>query len=276
MLIVDPHVHVYKTAPAFPWPAETAKPPEEDRTAEMLLELMDANGVAKTVLVQVIYYRWDNSYVAHVIKQYPDRFMAVGRINPEDPAAPDHLSMWKEEHGIHGQRLSPGAGPEGDWCKGPLMEPIFARAEHHGIPMLLLTQASRLKDMTPLFERHPDMDIVIDHMASVHPEDSESREILMSLARFPRVYVKISHTWSMSKESFPWQDTFGLVEEVYQNYGAQRIMWGTDWPVCLSKAEYPQALEVVRDHMKFIASQDLEWVLGKTVLRVWPFDGAAQ
>ena len=66
-------------------------PPAEDHTAEDLLALMDANGVEKTVLVQVIHYRWDNSYVAHVIKQYPDRFMAVGRINPEDPASPDHM-----------------------------------------------------------------------------------------------------------------------------------------------------------------------------------------
>ena len=73
----------------------------------MLLESMDANGVEKTVLVQTIYYRWDNSYVAHVIRQYPDKFMAVGRINPEDPAAADHLSMWTEEDGLRGMRLSP-------------------------------------------------------------------------------------------------------------------------------------------------------------------------
>ena len=86
MRIIDPHVHVWINDPAFPWPVENPNPPAEDHTAEDLLALMDANGVEKTVLVQVIHYRWDNSYVAHVIKKYPDRFMAVGRINPEDPA----------------------------------------------------------------------------------------------------------------------------------------------------------------------------------------------
>ncbi|MBT5448418.1 MAG: amidohydrolase family protein, partial [Gemmatimonadetes bacterium] len=91
MRIIDPHVHVWTNDPAFPWPADNANPPAEDRTAEDLLALMDANGVEKTVLVQVIHYRWDNSYIAHVVKKYPDRFMAVGRINPEDPAAADHL-----------------------------------------------------------------------------------------------------------------------------------------------------------------------------------------
>ena len=73
MRIIDPHVHVWKNDPAFPWPAENPNPPSEDRTAEMLLELMAANGVEQTVLVQVIHYRWDNTYVAHVIERYPDR-----------------------------------------------------------------------------------------------------------------------------------------------------------------------------------------------------------
>ena len=271
MRVIDPHVHVWVNDPAFPWPAENANPPEEDRSAEMLLELMAANGVEKTVLVQVIHYRWDNSYVADVIKRYPDKFLGVGRINPEDPAAPDHLSMWTEEHGIHGVRLSPSADESGDWFRGPLMEPVFARAEHLGVPLLLLTRPNRLLDLLPLMDAHPDLDVVIDHMADVHPEDEEGRRILLDLARYERVYVKVSHTWSISKQEYPWADTHGLVEDVYQTFGARRIMWGTDWPVCLSRAEYAQTLSVVREQMSFISPEDLEWILGKTVERLWRF-----
>jgi len=269
--IIDPHVHVWKNDPAFPWPAENKNPPAEDRTAEMLLENMAANGVEKTVLVQVIHYRWDNSYIAHVIQQYPDKFMAVGRVNPEDPANADHLSMWTEERGLHGVRLSPGADASGDWFKGPLMDPLFARAEALGVPLLLLTRPSRLLDLARLLENYPDLDVCIDHMADVHPDDEEGLGILTDMARFPRVYVKISHTWSISSQAYPWSDTHALVDKVYQAFGAQRIMWGTDWPVCLGKAEYAQALSVVRDEMTFIAPDDLEWILGKTVLQLWPF-----
>ncbi len=271
MPIIDPHVHVWKNDPAFPWPAENKNPPAEDRTAEMLLENMAANGVEKTVLVQVIHYRWDNSYIAHVIQQYPDKFMAVGRVNPEDPANADHLSMWTEERGLHGVRLSPGADASGDWFKGPLMDPLFARAEALGVPLLLLTRPSRLLDLARLLENYPDLDVCIDHMADVHPDDEEGLGILTDMARFPRVYVKISHTWSISSQAYPWSDTHAMVDKVYQAFGAQRIMWGTDWPVCLGKAEYAQALSVVRDEMTFIAPDDLEWILGKTVLQLWPF-----
>jgi predicted TIM-barrel fold metal-dependent hydrolase len=269
--IIDPHVHVWINDPAFPWPTENAKPPAEDRTAEDLLALMDANGVEKTVLVQVIHYRWDNSYVAHVIKKYPDRFMGVGRINPEDPAAADHLSMWTEEHGLRGVRLSPARNAAGDWFTGPGMDPIFARAEQLGVPVLILTGPTRLPDLARLLDKYPDLDCCIDHMADARPDDLEGRKLLMDMARYPRVYVKISHTWSISQSDYPWADTHGLVEEVYQTFGAGRIMWGTDWPVCLAKAEYPQTLAVVRDEMKFFSPEDLEWVLGKTVLKLWSF-----
>jgi predicted TIM-barrel fold metal-dependent hydrolase len=274
MRIIDPHVHVWINDPAFPWPVENANPPAEDRTAEDLLALMDANGVEKTVLVQVIHYRWDNSYIAHVIKKYPDRFMAVGRINPEDPAAADHLQMWKEEHGVHGQRLSPAGNGADDWFTGPGMDPIFARAQDLQVPMLILTGPKRLPDLARLIDRYPELDICIDHMADAHPGNQEELQLLLDMARHPRTYVKISHTWSISEEGYPWTDTHAMVKEVYQAFGAQRIMWGTDWPVCLSKAEYAQALTVVRDEMKFIAPEDLEWVLGKTVLKLWSFGEA--
>lgn len=272
MQIVDPHTHVWLNDPKFPWPAENANPPAEDRSAEMLLELMAAHGVDRTVLVQVIHYRWDNSYALDCAKRYPDKFMAVGRVNPEDPAAADHVSEWTEK-GVHGVRLSPAVGAAGDWfADASMMDPIFARAESLGVPLLLLTRPARLRDLMPLLDRHPELDLVIDHMADCEPDDAEGRKLLTDLARYPRVTVKISHTWSISAEGYPWRDTHGLVQDVYQAFGGKRIMWGTDWPVSLGKAEYGQTLTVVQDEFsRFIAAEDMEWVLGKTALSLWSF-----
>ncbi|MCH2314256.1 MAG: amidohydrolase [SAR202 cluster bacterium] len=272
MKIIDPHVHIWKSDPKFPWASETKNPPQEDATPEMLLKLMNENNVEKTVLVQVIHYRWDNSYVAHAVKTYPGKFMAVGRINPEDPDAPDHLSCWTEEHGLHGVRLSPSVDASGDWFAGPLMDPIFGRAEQLGVPMLILTRSERLRDLADILDRHGDLDVVIDHMADCSPDQPEKLELLLNLASFPRVYVKISHTWSISKTDYPWTDTHDMVKKIYHTFGGNRIMWSTDWPVCLSKASYGQALTVVKNEMDFFTLEDREWMLGKTALRIWRFD----
>jgi predicted TIM-barrel fold metal-dependent hydrolase len=203
MRIIDPHVHVWKNDPQFPWAPETKNPPAGDATPEMLLELMAAHGVERTVLVQLIHYRWDNSYTAHALKSYPDKFMAVCRVNPEDPAAPDHLSYWTEEHGFHGVRLSPAVDASGDWFKGPLMDPLFRRAAELGIPLLILTRPARLPDLARLLERQPDLDVVIDHMADCSPDRPDEIKLLLDMARYPRVYVKISHTWSLSRQGLP-------------------------------------------------------------------------
>jgi len=53
--IIDPHVHVWKLDPRFPWAKETKSPPAEDATPEMLLDLMRQHGVARTVIIQVIH-----------------------------------------------------------------------------------------------------------------------------------------------------------------------------------------------------------------------------
>lgn len=273
MRIIDPHVHVWKNDPKFPW-AQDRNGPDEDATPEMLLELMEENGVEKTVLVQVIHYLWDNSYAADAMKRYPDKFMGVCRINPEDPNAPDHLSHWTEDEGFHGVRLSPSVGEAGDWFTGPLMPPIFRRAEQLGVPLLLLTRAERLADLVPLLEQHPELNVVIDHMADCSPEGPDKLQLLLDLAEFPRVYVKISHTWSISQSDYPWADTHEMVKRVYHTFGGSRIMWGTDWPVCLGKATYAQTLSVVKDGMDFFTPEDREWVLGKTALQLWNFSSS--
>lgn len=271
MRIIDPHVHVWVNDPAYPWAAETTNPPQEDATPEMLLDLMAANGVEKTVLVQVIHYRWDNRYTAAALKKYPDKFMGVCRVNPLDPSAPDHLSHLVEEQGFRGVRLSPATDASGDWFRGPLMAPLLGRASDLGVPLLVLTGTSRLPDLAALLDQHPDLDVVVDHMADCHPDLPEEIDKLLALARYPRVYVKISHTWGLSREPYPWRDTHDLVQRVYQAYGVERLMWATDWPVCLRHTNYARTLSVVRDEMCFFNAEDLEWVLGRTALRLWPF-----
>lgn len=271
MRIIDPHVHIWTQNPAYPFSPEEKNPPSSEASVEMLLDLMRANGVDRTVIVQSIHYRWDNRYVAHALRAYPGAFMGVCRVNPLDPAAPDHLSQRVTEDGFHGVRLSPGVDAASDWFTGPLMEPLFARAEALGVPMLILTKPPRLPDLARHLERHPGLDVCIDHMADCALDRPDHLALLLGLARYPRVYVKISHTWGLSSQAFPWRDAHDQVKRVYQAFGGQRIMWGTDWPVSLQHTTYDKTLAVVRDEMDLFAPEDREWVLGRTALRLWPF-----
>src|ERR1700739_4084161 len=171
--IFDPHVHVWKHDARFPF-APGAKVPDYDATPEMLLDLMKANGVAKTFIIQVIHYLYDNSYLAAVLKQYPQYFLGVCRVDPLDPAAPDHLSHISAQPGFHGVRLSPAADSAGDWIRGLPMPPLWKRCDSLKVPMTLLAPITRMPDIETLVDRFPDLTVVIDHMADCpvdHPEE---------------------------------------------------------------------------------------------------------
>jgi predicted TIM-barrel fold metal-dependent hydrolase len=268
--IIDPHVHVWASDPRYPWAKETTRPPQRDATPETLLELMKANGVEKTVIVQYIGYRWDNRYVADTLKKYPQRFQGVARVNPQDPAAPDHLSRLAAE-GFRGVRLSPGADASGDWIRGDPMPPLWKRAESLKVPMQILAPITRMPDVGRLTEHYPELTVVIDHMADCPVDRPAELEKLIALARYPKVFVKVSHTWSISRQPYPYLDAQEHVKRLYAAFGPQRLMWGTDWPVVEERASYRQALTVVRDDMKFLSEEDKAWVLSKTIERVWPF-----
>lgn len=269
--IIDPHVHVWKRDPRYPWAKETTNPPEKDATPEMLIELMKANGVARTVIIQVIYYRWDNSYAADVLRRYPQYFRGVARVNPESPSAPDDASRLIGEQGFQGVRLSPGVGASGDWIRGPLMPPLWRRCEDLKTSMNILTGTGRLADIGALVEKFPSLTVVIDHMADCPADRPDELRKLLALARYPHVFVKVSHTWSVSKQPYPYPDAQEQVKRLYDAFGPQRLMWGTDWPMVEPYCGYAKALAMVRDEMKFLNDDDKSWMLGRTVERVWKF-----
>ena len=270
--IVDSHVHVWKKDARFPWAPETAKPPEQDATAETLLRLMKANGVDKTVIIQVIYYRWDNRYLASVLKAYPQYFRGVARVNPEDPAAPDHLSRLTREEGFHGVRLSPAANASGDWIRGPLMPPLWKRCQDLKVPMTVLIPVTRAPDVALLAERFPDLTVVVDHMADCPLNQPKELEKLLALRRFPKLYVKISHSWSLSSQPYPYLDSQRQIKTLYDTFGPRRLMAGTDWPLVEKYCTYAQAIDIARNKISFFNAEDKRWICGLTAQQVWPFE----
>ncbi|SPE40255.1 Amidohydrolase 2 [Candidatus Sulfopaludibacter sp. SbA3] len=267
--IIDPHVHVWKHDPKYPF-AGGARVPDRDATPEMLLDLMKANGVSKTVIIQVIHYKYDNSFLADVLKRFPGTFQGVSRVDPLDPEAPDHLSRLTEQ-GFRGVRLSPSGDASGDWFRGPLMPPLWKRCSDLKVPMTVLAPITRMPDVAALLEKLPDLTVVIDHMADCPIDKPAELEKLIALKRFPKLFVKISHTWSISKQPYPWTDAQEYVKRLHAAYGPQRLMWATDWPIVEGHSTYARALSVVRDEMHFLNADDLQWMLSKTIERVWPF-----
>ena len=267
--IIDPHIHVWKKDPVYPW-AEGVTPPQDDQTPEMMISNLRSNGVEMAVIIQVRYYLFDNSYVRDVVKKYPRYFIGVCRVNPTDPAAPDHLSRLVKEEKFQGVRLSPNGTPPGEWITdAALMKPLWKRCQDLKVPMTILSPITNIPHVAKLVEQFPDLTVVIDHMADTPLDQPEQFSHLLELARYPKVFVKTSHTWLLSKQNYPWADAQVYVKKLYDQFGPKRLMWASDWPMCESKTTYGSTLSSVRDDMKFLNEDDKGWILGKTAERVW-------
>ena len=137
--------------------------------------------------------------------------------------------------------------------------------------MTVLAPVTRLPDLVPLIEANPELTVVIDHMADCPLDRPDQLKLLLDLARYPRVFVKISDLWVLSRQPYPYKDAQEQVKRLYAAFGPQRLMWATNWPVSLKQLPYAKIVELYRDHLDFLSREDRDEVLSKTVQRVWPF-----
>ncbi len=276
MPIVESHVHIWAQDDNYPFaPTLPDVPvPTTNATAEMLLAETAQAGVDHVVLVQPSTYGWDNRYLAANIARYPRQLAGVCLVNPLDEEAPAQLEYWVTEHGFHGVRLHAARPDSAEWFTTEQTGRIWWKAADLGIPVCVLMDLTHAPLVSEMAARFPSVDVVVDHMGRIdvaerppYPQFSA----LLTLAEHPRTFAKVSGMLHYSRQDYPYADTHPFFAMAKDAWGPERLMWGTDWPMLLDKAGYLPRLTAVRDEMPFFSQDDLEWVLGKTALRLWHF-----
>lgn len=275
MRIIEPHVHVWTLdTERYPWAPGTASPPRESATAEELLQTLDANGVAAAVLVQVIYYGYDNSYAADALRRYPGRLAGVCLVDPQDPDAPRKLEYEVRERGFSGLRLRPSHDRASTWLSDPATFPLWQKAAELGVTISLLVHVEQLKMLPAPVERFPQVPVIIDHMAWPPVEegpDGEAIQNLLRLVRYPSVHVKITDPWAISKdEPYPYRRAEPLFRRASETFGPERCLWGSDWPLVRNQCGYERALALYTREWDWLTDEDRQWVLCKTVEKLYP------
>jgi predicted TIM-barrel fold metal-dependent hydrolase len=283
-VIVDTHMHVWTNDTGrFPFahPYEPSfKPPAVAGTVEMLVEEMDRHAIDYAVLVQVIYYGWDNRYVVECLKQQPRRFRAHGLIDPTDPEVSRKLEYWMREHGLSGMRFSPIYYRGKDaWITSEPHHQLWKKAAELGAVFNYFIAADQLPKLEEMLARHPDVKIVIDHLARVDltkADPAEEVAKLTRLAKYPNVWLKVSELNILSpSKKYPYADMFPWVRRVYDAFGPDRLMWGTGYPgATRAQAGRPsieQELALVRREIPFFSAEDREKILGRNAAALWKF-----
>ena len=276
MPIVESHVHIWTQDENYPFaPTLPDVPvPTSEASAEMLLDETGKAGVDHVVLVQPSTYGWDNRYLADSIARYPRQLAGVCLVDPLDDQAPEQLEYWVTERGFHGVRLHAVRPDSARWFNTAQTDRIWQKATELGIPICLLLDLVHAPLVEEMLKRFPQVDVVLDHMGRIDVSEPPPYPVFkrfLALADYPRTFAKVSGMLHYSAEAYPFADTHPFFRMARDAWGPQRLMWGTDWPMLLDKAGYFPRLTAVRDEMPFFSEADLEWILGRTALRLWSF-----
>lgn len=169
-------------------------------------------------------------------------------------------------------------------------DPLFALREDfgRGIALLrgfglaydVLVYEHQLEVATALVDRHPDQVFVLDHAAKPRIRDgvlSPWRERMRELGRRPNVFCKLS---GLVTEAHPrgWtrDDLEPYADVVLSAFGPERVMFGSDWPVCLAACSYARWLATVGELCATLSPSERESVLGGTARRAYGLDARAR
>lgn len=276
-MIVDTHVHVWEISeryPVGPTAPNWSSLPDEPGTAEELLEEMDGHGVDWTVLVQTSWSTWDNGYIADSVANCPDRFIGHGLIDPQDPDNAAKVRYWMEERGLAGFRFHPMYYPDEKILLTSQNEAMWETiAALDGVIQFHLT-AAYADQVAEIARRYPHLHLLLDHLG--YPkldEPAAAFQPIVDLARFERIYVKVSDVAGRSQQDFPYADVHASIRRLHEAFGAERMMWGTGYPghhrVKHNWPTLADELRLVREGLDFLDEQEKERVLGGTAAQVW-------
>lgn len=272
MAIVDAHLHVWRAAEGETPGVNTIVSPQTDVPIELAGRTMLEHHVERAVLVQPVFRGEDNTYVADCASAEPNRYAAVCVVDPRVPGAERRLENWASQ-GCRGLRLRPRISAESAIFGDPSTHPLWETAARLKMVVSLLSSPEHAPTIGRLAERFPEVPIVLDHMG--HPRVEEgvhgaAFQALLQLARHPRIFIKASGFYHFSREPFPYTDCHGLLRSVYDCFGPQRILWGSDFPHVVPSCGYARSLLMPETALKWTAAER-ESVMGGNALRLyWP------
>lgn len=249
MVVIDSQVHTYEAnTSARPWHDMPDWPPHV--TGDEMVAAMDAVGVDGAIIVSPFtMYRYDASYAVQARRAHPGRFGLVKPLDPGDPAVADRVAEWKQTPGAVGVRIFVGADLD---PQGQGVVRIAGAAARCGLPVNLQCWGA-LDAAMALVDRHPQTRFVIDHLGMVQPFKPpvpptawvELPQVL-ELASRPNVAIKVSGACTLSREPFPFADIWDPLARVFDAWGFDRCLWGSDWTRATALLSYRDAVEAFR------------------------------
>lgn len=265
--MIDSHQHFWKYDPSrHSWIGENMSVIRRDFQPQDLKPLLDKNNIDGSVVVQVDQTEDETLSLLALANEYDFLKGVVGWIDLRNPHLGSRLEYFSTLKKLKGFRhIVQGEKP------GFLKQRAFIRGVRdlaaYGFTYDLLVYHHQLEEALEFLKKAPDTKIVIDHIAkpSIATGDiREWRKFMEQIARLPNVLCKISGMVTEAKWSdWKYEDLVPYLDVVSAAFGTHRMMYGSDWPVCLVAAGYDQQFSVIEKYLGQFSTSEKKQILGE-------------
>ncbi|MBN1867310.1 amidohydrolase family protein [Candidatus Sumerlaeota bacterium] len=275
---IDTHQHFIQFAAAprdYPWIGEGMDCLKADLLPETLAPLLEKSGIDGTIAVQARQTLQETEWLLDLAQKHPFIKGVVGWVDLCSPQARTHLQRLARDPKCVGVRHVVHDEPDDrfmmskDFLRGLAMLPEFDLAYD------LLLFPRHLPVACEVVEQFPGVTFVLDHIAkppiktgAIEPWRTDIRR----LAQFSNVVCKVSGMVTEADWKNWTQDQFEpYLDVVFEAFGPQRILVGSDWPVCALAGKYRHVVELADGYIQRLPVEYREAIWGGNAHRVYGF-----
>ncbi|WP_108398874.1 amidohydrolase family protein [Devosia submarina] len=261
-MIIDAHTHVWEH-----WPYQSLVPDPGTRArVEQLLFEMDQNGVERAVVIcaRIGDNAHNVDYAYEASARHPGRLLVFPDLEcrwaPDfrTPGAVQRLEQALSRWDFAGFTQYLDASEDGSWLTGPEGLPFMHLAAERSLLVSMSALPHQMEAVRALAIQLPSLHILLHHLAHMgdrHADGAHSGTPVISLADCPNIHLKYSGMGNITlpPQEFPYPDAQSQWAPVLAAFGADRIIWGSDYPVCLRHMTYGQTVSMLTRHAPFPA-----------------------
>jgi L-fuconolactonase len=277
---IDAHQHFWQFRPAdYPWIGERMGVLRRDFTPADLAPSLVAHGLEGSVAVQASCTPGETDWLLALADEAPSIVGVVGWVDLCAPTARASLEHLAAHPRCRGVRHIVQDEPDDRF----LLRADFLAGVSHLAPLGLtydiLVHPRQLPAAVEFARRHPETRLVLDHLGKppireglLEPWARQIRE----LARLEHVCCKVSGLVTEADwTSWTRRDIAPYLDLVFDVFGASRLMFGSDWPVCLLAAGYDEVIGIVDEYVERLSASEREAVFGGTAARFYGLERSA-
>lgn len=275
-MVIDSHQHFWiYDAERDAWINEQMTRIRRNFLPEDLQPVLAANGVDGCIAVQADQSEAETLFLLALAEKHSSFVKGVvGWVDLRADNLYDKLDYYSQYELLKGFRHVAQAEPD-DFLARPEVIKGIRQLAAFDFSYDILIYPTQLKAAVQLVREAPDVSFVIDHLAKPYIKDQKINtwsNYMRELASHPHVSCKVSGMVTEADwKNWTKKDFYPYLDVVFEAFGVDRLLFGSDWPVCLVAAEYEQVIGLVRDYMMHVgfSSADQAKVLGENAARFY-------